>query len=126
MLRNKELKTNRWTRFLSGDWSAEVCRSRGAADSIAPRRDSGRPAVGFFPCGAEILTSNPRAPNGPLDANRGEGNLGDYPVRDALSLSLFTVLRFTDRRDYRMTWKTKGGMKGAERRFLCMRSGTRF
>jgi hypothetical protein len=24
------------------------------------------------------------------------------------SLSLFTVLRFTDRRDYRMTWKTKG------------------
>jgi hypothetical protein len=44
--------------------------------------------VGFFLYGAELLTSNPRAPNGPLDANRGEGNLGDYPVRDALSLSL--------------------------------------
>jgi hypothetical protein len=38
-------------------------------------------------CGAELFTSNLRAPNGPPDANRGEGNPGDYPVR-APSLSL--------------------------------------
>jgi hypothetical protein len=51
--------------------------------------------VGFFLYGAELLTSNPRAPNGPLDANRGEGNLGDYPVRDALSLSLSLSSQFS-------------------------------